>query len=121
GVILTQDTADVFSPKGLRGAMGSSFRLPLWIGANFEAAIDWCRKNGIVTVATEATASTNHDDYAWTQPSALILGAEAQGLDPDELGAADAKVRIPMLEPVESLNVAVAAGIILYEARRQRS
>lgn len=121
GVILTQDTADVFSPKGLRGAMGSSFRLPMWTGANFEAAIDWCRTNDIVTVATDANASTEHNDHDWTQRSALILGAEGTGLASDEVAAADAAIRIPMQEPVESLNVAVAAGIILYEARRQRS
>ena len=121
GVILTQDTADVFSPKGLRGAMGSSFRLPLWTGASYTEAVDWCRNHNIATVGTEANTPIRHTEFDWKRPSALILGAEGSGLNQDELAAAQTIVRIPMQEPVESLNVAVAAGIILYEARRQRS
>lgn len=121
GVILTKDTADIFAPKGLRGAMGSSFRLPLWTGADLASAIEWCQTNGIITVATDAKAPVNHFEFDWTRPSALILGAEGTGLDPGEIAAAEVTVRIPMQMPVESLNVAVAGGIILYEARRQRS
>ena len=119
--ILTEGSADIFSPKALRGAMGSSLRLPLWTGARFMEAVEWCRARGIKTVCTDLRARFAHTEIDWTTPAALILGEEAAGLAPEEVAAADAALRIPMRPPVESLNVAVAAAVVLYEAARQRA
>jgi TrmH family RNA methyltransferase len=119
--ILTEGTTDIFSPKALRGAMGSSFRLPLWTGARFQEALDWCVEHRIHTVCADLRAERTHTEINWVRPSALILGAEATGLTTAEMLAADEAMRIPMREPVESLNVAVAAAIVLYEAARQRA
>jgi TrmH family RNA methyltransferase len=121
GVITTQNTSNPFSPRSLRGAMGSAFRVPIWQGPEFMEMIDWCKARKITTVATDASATHLHSDVDWTKPSALILGPESTGLTDDETGAAKVSVRIPMKGTVESLNVSVAAGILLFEAARQRS
>ncbi len=118
--IATEGTADLFSPKALRGAMGSTFRLPLWTGATFDEVIAWCAARRITTVATAAAAERLHTELEWTLPHAVIVGTEGGGLSAGETAAADVCVRIPMREPVESLNAAVALAVVLYEAARQR-
>jgi TrmH family RNA methyltransferase len=121
GVITTKNTSDPFSPKALRGAMGSAFRLPMWSGVEFGEMIAWCRKHGIVTVCADVEASTCYTESDWTGPSALLLGPESTGFTDDELESADKRVSIPMQGAAESLNVSVAAGILLFEAARQRA
>lgn len=121
GIIATAQTADPFSPKALRGAMGSAFRVPAWTGLTLDAAISWCRSRNIVTIAADASAETGFTDVKWRKPHALILGRESEGLTPKEIAAAGGAIRIPMQGAAESLNVAVAAGIILFEAARQRA
>jgi RNA methyltransferase, TrmH family len=121
GAIATGDTSDPFSPKSLRGAMGSAFRLPVWSGPTYEEALAWCSQHQIQTICADVHASANYDQVDWKQPSALILGSESVGLTREEIAAADLAVRIPMRSAAESLNVAVAAGVLLYEAVRQRS
>jgi TrmH family RNA methyltransferase len=120
GVIATVNTADPFSPKSLRGAMGSAFRLPIWTGAAYQRVIDWCRQQSIQTVCADAEAAQAYTEVDWRQASALIVGTESAGLSADEIKIADVAARIPMKGSTESLNVAVAAGIFLYEASRQR-
>lgn len=121
GVITTQNTSDPFSPKALRGAMGSAFRLPIWSGPTFERVVEWCRERGIVTACADAEATTNYTDLDWTKASALLLGPESTGFTAEELMNADLSVKIPMRGLAESLNVSVAAGILLFEAARQRA
>lgn len=121
GIITTKNTSDPFSPKSLRGAMGSAFRLPVWRDAVFGDAISWCRERQIALIGTAADSSTQHTDWDWTRKSALVLGPESTGLTAHELNDMDETVSIPMQGEVESLNVSVAAGIILYEAARQRA
>jgi TrmH family RNA methyltransferase len=119
-VITTRGSTDLLSSKSLRGSMGSAFRLPLWTGATFDEALGWCRARGIESVSTDAEADSTHTEIDWTIPRAVIVGPEAGGLTEEEARAADERVRVPMRAPVESLNVAVALGVILYEAARQR-
>jgi TrmH family RNA methyltransferase len=118
--IATVGATDLFSPKALRGSMGSAFRLPLWTGARFEDALDWCRERGIQTVGASLSAEATHTEIDWTLPRAVIVGPEAGGLSASEAADADEQLRIPMRETVESLNVAVALAVVLYEAARQR-
>jgi TrmH family RNA methyltransferase len=120
GAVATEETSDPFSPKSLRGAMGAAFRLPIWRGPTYQAALAWCAGHTIQTVCADVHSSTGYDEVDWTLPSALILGPESSGLSKTEIVAANKSVGIPMREPTESLNVAVAAGILLYEAARQR-
>jgi len=121
GAIATANTADPFSPKALRGAMGSAFRLPVWTGAEYNDVLRWCAERRIQTVCAAGQAAKAFSEIDWRQPSALIVGPESNGLSPDEIAAAGEVVRIPMQGQVESLNVAVATGILLYEAVRQRT
>jgi TrmH family RNA methyltransferase len=121
GVITTKNTSDPFSPKSLRGAMGSAFRLSLWIGPDYNEMINWCNAKQISTVCTDASANMPYTEVNWTRSIALILGPESTGLTDEEIAQADEAVSIPMQGDVESLNVSVAAGILLFEAARQRS
>jgi len=121
GVVATEGTTDLLSPKALRGAMGSSFRLPLWTHAKFDDVLSWCRERGVCTVSADLAATQTHTDVAWTGAHAVIMGAEAGGLTEREIQLADERIRIPMQPPVESLNVAVALAVVLYEAARQRT
>jgi TrmH family RNA methyltransferase len=118
--VATASTADIFSPKALRGAMGSTFRLPLWTGAEFGEVLQWCARRGVRTVSTSLAAGRTHAEVDWTPPSAVVVGSEAAGLGGEEASATDESVRIPMRAPVESLNVSVALAVVLYEAARQR-
>lgn len=120
GAIATDNATDPFSPKALRGAMGAAFRLPIWFRPSYQAVIAWCAQHGIKTVCADLDAEQLYNDVDWTDPRALILGPETSGLTRAEIEMAGEAVRIPMRPPVESLNVSVAAGILLYEAARQR-
>ena len=120
GLITTGNSADPFSAKALRGAMGSAFRLPIWTRATYEDALSWCADRKIKTVSADLTATKLHTEIDWTKPWALIVGPESTGLSPAQVRMADEAVKIPMRGEVESLNVGVAAGILLYEANRQR-
>ena len=121
GIIATNNSSDPFSPKALRGSMGSAFRLPIWTGINYANALSWCGEQGIQRVSSAAGAKKDYTAANWRKPFALIVGSESSGLSSDEIELADETVSIPMKGAVESLNVAVAAGILLYEAARQRA
>jgi len=121
GVITTVNTSDPFSPKSLRGAMGSAFRLPIWTGPAYEEIVSWCRERNIATVCSDAEADTDYTDLDWTKAIALLLGPESTGFTAEELIYADRSVKITMRGKTESLNVSVAAGIFLFEAARQRA
>lgn len=120
GALVTEGSADLFSPKALRGAMGSTFRLPIREGVRFSDALRWCKERGIRTVSTSVSSAQAYTEIDWTVARALVVGEEGAGLESDEIAAADEAVRVPMQAPVESLNVAVATAIVLYEAARQR-
>jgi len=120
GAIATENATDPFSPKALRGAMGAAFRLPVWYRPTYAQALEWCAQRGIKTVCADLDAQKGYTEFDWTVPCALILGPETAGLSPAEIAAANDAVKIPMRAPVESLNVSVATGVLLYEAARQR-
>jgi TrmH family RNA methyltransferase len=120
GAIATQNTSDPFSPKSLRGAMGSAFRVPIWFGPTYDEAVKWCSLRNLQTICADAHASTSYHEVDWSRPSALIMGPESNGLTEAEITSANLAVRIPMQPASESLNVAVATGVLLYEAARVR-
>jgi len=120
GVITTTNTSDPFSPKSLRGAMGSAFRLPIWIGPSYTTTIEWCKARSISTVCADVGGALAYTTLDWSGARALFLGPESTGFTLEELMQADKAVTIPMQGSAESLNVSVAAGILLFEAARQR-
>ncbi len=119
-VIALKGTVDLFAPKVLRSAMGSAFRLPLASEVTTDELFAVCAQCGIQVVASTAEADSNYDEYDWRQPALLLLGNEGNGLQRELLERADARVRIPLHRAVESLNVAAAAAVIMFEAARQR-
>ena len=119
GIIVSTNSADVYSPKSLRASMGAAFNLPVWDKVTAEQAFDWAAGNGMTCTATAASADLSYTEVDWTKPRLLIFGSEAGGLEGLELPRRHDKVRIPMAAGIESLNLAVSAGIILFEARRQ--
>ncbi len=119
GIIITTKSADAFSPKSLRASMGSAFRIPLWQNATFSEALDWAREQGLVSVCGDIGAAQIYSEFDWKTPVIVVFGSEAHGLTADERDLVDHHVKIPMANEVESLNLAVSCGIILFESRRQ--
>jgi TrmH family RNA methyltransferase len=120
GAYLTGGCADPLSWKALRGAMGSAFRLPHVVVADPADALGRLAARGITTLAAAAAAAMPYDAADFGKPCAILVGSEGAGLPAAVEARADVKVSIPMAAPVESLNVAVAAGVLLFEAARQR-
>jgi RNA methyltransferase, TrmH family len=120
GVVLAADAADPWGWKALRAAMGSTFRLPVIREPDALAACRRLRDAGLQLVATSPRGEEDAYVLDLRPPTAVILGGEGGGLDSDILSAADRCVSIPMRKPVESLNVAVAGALLVYEAARQR-
>lgn len=121
GIILTRNSADPFSSKALRGSMGSAFRLPVWTKADFDSAIRWSIDSGLSPVCADIRSQTNYARIDWEKPRLLVLGSEANGLSEAKRKLVGESLFIPMENEVESLNLAVSAGIILFEAKRQNS
>jgi RNA methyltransferase, TrmH family len=120
GVVCSDATADPFGWKALRGAMGSTFRLPVAWKQPLGEAIAGARARGLRVFATTARDGTPLPDCDLRKPAAVVFGSEGRGLSDDLIADADARMTIPMQQPVESLNVAVAAALVVYEAARQR-
>jgi TrmH family RNA methyltransferase len=125
GIVTTEGTARLFSPKALRGAMGSTLRLPILEHQELEGISRELTKAGYALVGTASQtlegSVISYSQFDWTRPSALILGHEGQGLSKSWSRHITSVVHIPMQSPVESLNVAAAAAVLLYESRRQRA
>lgn len=119
GVVLTKNSTGAFAPKALRGAMGASFRLPIWMNADFFEALDWADRAGLVSVCADARAEKSYTEIDWKMPRLVIFGSEAHGLSEREKASVIEEMKIPMENAVESLNLAVSSGVILFEAMRQ--
>jgi len=121
GAYLTAGTADPFSWKALRGAMGSAFRLPQVRGLSAEEVMARLTARGVATLAAVPAGGQAYDTADLRRPVAFLLGEERSGIGAQLAARADARVSIPMPGRAESLNVAVAAGVLLFEAARQRA
>jgi len=121
GVVCAGACADPFGWKALRGSMGSALRLPILVHRDIRTATDDARRHGCRIVATSPRGGQPLFASDLRGPVAILIGGEGPGLAPSEVDAADERVMIPMQPPVESLNTAVSAALMVYEARRQRS
>ncbi|BAU12599.1 tRNA/rRNA methyltransferase SpoU [Leptolyngbya sp. NIES-3755] len=120
GLWLSEDCADIENPKVLRSSAGQWFRLPMSIRSNLKEEIAIAKSNGMQIIATVPTATQTYWEIDFSQPSLILMGNEGAGLSSELLELADVQVTIPLAEGVESLNVAIATALVLYEARRQR-
>ena len=112
--------ANPFSWKALRGSMGSVLRLPVAAGMRMEDAVESLRSSGARLIAAVPRGGADPDALDWRGHVGLVVGGEGPGLPEDLAERCDEHVTLPMAPPVESLNVAVAGGILVYAARRQR-
>ena len=115
GVLLVGDTCDPWSVEAVRATMGSIFATPLFRASDAEF-LSWRRRWPGPVVGTLLTATQDHLEAEYRRPTLLLLGNEAQGLSPELAAACDTAVKIPMRGRADSLNLAVAAGIMIYAA-----
>jgi TrmH family RNA methyltransferase len=121
GVIVSPRSADVFSPKSLRASMGAAFRLPVEIEVELGEVLQWAASWDLTSTAADIGAAAPYTSVNWQKPRLLVFGSEAHGLPEEDLRRIAEPTFIPMQNGVESLNLAVSCGIILFEAVRQNS
>lgn len=121
GVITTKGTTDVFAAKALRSGLGANLRLPFWINAQYSEVIEWAKEKNIKSVCADIRSNKSYLEIDWKTPKLLVIGSEGHGLTDFEQNLTDESLVIPMANEVESLNAAVACGVILFETKRQRN
>jgi TrmH family RNA methyltransferase len=120
GVVITPNTVDPYNTKTVRASMGSILRVPVVRITEISAFIKKCKQEGFQTIAMALGGKKAPFDLDLTKPTAVIVGQEGSGLPEDILADVDQRIRIPMAETIDSLNVAIASAVILYEVLRQR-
>lgn len=120
GVIMSSQTVDLYNPKVIRSTMGSVYRVPHLYVDDLKETLQCMKDRGIHTYAAHLAGSSDYDSFSYTEDTAFLIGNEGNGLTKETADLAEYKIRIPMLGQVESLNAAVSASVLMYEALRQR-
>ena len=120
GILMSRGTVDLFNPKVVRATMSAIFRMPFVISEDLICDLGDLRERGIVSYAAHLRGKRPYDELPLTQGTAFLIGNEANGLSDSLTEAAAEKIIIPMAGGAESLNAAMAAGILIFEASRQR-
>ncbi|MDY6938672.1 MAG: RNA methyltransferase [Cyanobacteriota bacterium] len=120
GLWTSADSVDLDHPKVLRASVGAWFRLPMAVSPDLTALVQQCQQQQIQVVAADAGGTQNYWQVDWCRPTLILLGNEGAGLSAELVARADRLVSIPLAPGVESLNVAIAAALLTYEACRQR-
>lgn len=122
GIVLSKDCADLYNPKVVRATMSAIFRVPVVAVSDFAEAMRMTREHGVRIYAAylDPEGTTDYDGQHYTAGTAFLIGNEGNGLRKETAEAADVRIRIPMAGQIESLNAAMSAGILMYEAARQR-
>jgi TrmH family RNA methyltransferase len=121
GIIMSSDMADVYNPKVVRSTMGAIFRMPFIYADSIPATVKTLEKeHGVNTYAAHLKGTKNYDEIDYHGPCAFMIGNEGNGLTKEAADAASEYVLIPMLGKVESMNAAVSAAVLTFEAARQR-
>lgn len=120
GVIMTKNCVDIYNPKTIRSTMGSIFRIPFFITEKLDETLALLHSYKITTYGAHLKGKRNYDKEDYRCGTAVLIGNEGNGLSVHLSEEADCLVKIPMCGQLESLNAAIAAGILMYEAARQR-
>src|SRR5699024_2833373 len=120
GIFLTRTCVDITNPKVIRGTMGSIYRVPFFYVEDVPSLKEMLKGRGIRFFAAHLQGRNQYYEESYQGGSAFLIGNEGKGLTEEAAEAADCLIRIPMEGQVESLNAAMAAGILMYEAARQR-
>lgn len=120
GIIMSRDCVDIFSPKVVRSTMGSLYRVPFYVSEDLPRDIGILKSKGVSFLAAHPEGSDIYYEADMRVPTGILIGNEGSGLSPEVSAMADKRITIPMKGQVESLNAAMACGILLYEGTRQR-
>jgi TrmH family RNA methyltransferase len=118
-LIVCAPHTDLFNPDVVNASVGTFFTIPI-LEASPRLTIEWCRAHGVVTLAATPQAGTLYTDVDMRSPIAIAVGNEQRGLGDEWRKEADLCVKVPMYGQIDSLNVSVAAALLLYEVVRQR-
>jgi RNA methyltransferase, TrmH family len=119
-VIVCDPQTDIFNPNAIRSSIGCIFTMQVVTATSLET-ISWLKKKNIASFATALTATNFYHQTDFRNPSAIIMGSEANGLSKTWLDHADNLIKIPMLGKIDSMNVSASAAIVIFEAKRQRN
>lgn len=120
GIILSETCVDLFSPKTVRATMGSICRVPFFMARDLRETLRELKRQQVALYAAHLDGRESYDRFSYKKGTAFLIGNEANGLTAETAAQADTYLRIPMCGRLESLNAAMAAGILMYEAGRQR-
>ena len=120
GILLSRDCVDIYNPKVIRSTMGAVFRLPFLYVDDLPGAVCELKQEGIRVFAAHLDGRNAYDQEDYSGGTAFLIGNEGNGLRGEVAECADCRVRIPMQGRAESLNAAVAAAVLMFEAGRQR-
>lgn len=120
GVIMNKTTVDLFNPKTIRSTMGSIYRVPFLVTENLEDTLKELHQKGISLYAAHLKGEHAYDEEDYTKACGFLIGNEGNGLSDEIADLADTYIKIPMEGQVESLNAAISATLLMYEANRQR-
>lgn len=120
GVLLNRESVDLFNPKVVRSTMGAVFRVPFLYVENLPSIIERMREQGICVYGTMMEGSERYDRIDYCRPTGIVIGNEANGISREVADSLTGHIHIPMDGKLESLNAAVAAAVVMYEAARQR-
>lgn len=119
-VIMDAGTCDIYNPKVIRSTMGSLFRMKFFVTENLGETIRKMQSLGGTVYAAHLKGSVPYDTPDYTGMTGFLIGNEAKGLTDEITSVCEKAVRIPMKGKVESLNAAMAATVLMFEAARQR-
>ena len=120
GIIMNRTTVDVFNPKTIRSTMGSIFRVPFFVTENLQDILMQLKSRKIKLYSAHLQGSVSYEEPDYKEPTGFLIGNEGNGLSDEIARMADTYIHIPMAGKVESLNAAIAATLLMYEAARQR-
>lgn len=120
GILMNEETVDIYNPKVVRSTMGAIFRVPFKYVKDLPKAINELKNSGVRVYAAHLDGKKDYDKADYKNPSAFIIGNESAGISPEIAACADELVVIPMQGNVESLNASVAGSILMFELSRQR-
>lgn len=120
GVVLSRESVDIYNPKVIRSTMGAVYRVPFVYAEDFQNLLETLKGHGVRLLAAHLKGQKTFDKADYSGKVGILIGNEANGLSEEASMAADEKVLIPMAGSVESLNAAVAAALLMYEAFRKQ-
>lgn len=120
GIIMNKTTVDLFNPKTIRSTMGSIYRVPFYVTEDLPGTMTVLKEKGITLYAAHLKGENSYDEEDYTKACGFLIGNEGNGLSNEIADLADTYIKIPMEGQVESLNAAISATLLMYEANRQR-